>query len=198
VTVGKVHSTAFLTQKVGDFWNRLLGPGGSHREAEDTNRCRTCLVQLLAKLPHGCSQHLSMNLRVDGIHMVEVSWREYDSLLVQDFGRWNSGTLGKEKNGIGQSRTHDVYQERAPIPPSESGAAKIHEVDFDSFLDDILRQAFQKRFLGLQLMEGGVDQIYAKDADRFLLGNIGKIQHVNVQQDVVGLALGLHGICSIG
>ena len=51
-----------------------------------------------------------------------------------------------------------------------------------------LRHAFQKRFLGLQFVERRVDEIDAENTDGFLLEDIGRIEHVDVQQDVVGRA----------
>ena len=43
----------------------------------------------------------------------------------------------------------------------------------------------------LQFIERGVDEIDAENADGFLLEDIRRIAHVDVQQDVVGRAAGL-------
>ena len=66
---------------------------------------------------------------------------------MQNFVGGNSGVYGGEEHGLGKSLAHEVCQERVAIPSGEGGAAKIHEVDFDSFLDDLLCQAFEKGFL---------------------------------------------------
>src|SRR5882672_6226814 len=137
------------TQQVGDFWTRLFGFKRSRREAEDANRCGVGLPQFLVKLLNACGQQLSMNQRMSGIHVFERSWREYNGFLVQNFVGRNSGIYGGEEHGLGKSLAHEVCQERGAIPSSEGGAAKIHEIDFDSLLNDVLCQAFQEGFLRL-------------------------------------------------
>ncbi len=98
----------------------------------------------------------------------------------------------EEKNtASASSLTHEVCQERGAIPAGEGGATKIHEVDFDAFLDDLLRQTIEKGFLRVYLIERGVDEIDAQNTDGFLLQDIGRIAHINVQQELVGRAAGL-------
>src|ERR1700722_4432637 len=83
-----------------------------------------------------------------------------------------------------------MEQQDTAIPTFECRPAKIHEVDLDS-LFDVLCQACQKRFLGLQFIERRVNKIDAENADGFLLENVGGIAHIDVQQDVVRRATGL-------
>src|SRR5215472_314987 len=129
-----------------------------------------------------------MNLSTNGVHMAEVSWREHDGLLVQKLRGRNRGACRGKKHSLGESGVHEVCQERGAIPASERGAAKVNEVDFDSFFLDVLCQPGEKRVLRLLLIKGGVDEIDAQNTDGFLLKDIRGIPHVNVQQNLVGWA----------
>src|ERR1700682_418542 len=123
--------------------------------------------------------------------MAKEARGKHDGFLVESFGGWNGGTLGGEKYGFSESRRHQGSQERTAGPSLECRPAKIDVVDFDALLDDVLRHAFQKRFLALQFVECRVDEIDSQNTDGFLLEDVGGIQHVDVHQDVVGRAAGL-------
>jgi len=59
----------------------------------------------------------------------------------------NSGLMEEKNTASASPRARGVPGALWRIPSGEGGAAKIHEVDFDSFLDDLLCQAFEKGFL---------------------------------------------------
>src|SRR5256884_548314 len=86
-----------------------------------------------------------MNPPMSGIHVAEVSWREHNGFLVQGFSGGNSGTCRAEEHRLGESCVHEVGQECGAIPAGKRRAAKINEVDFDSFSRDVLCQAGEKR-----------------------------------------------------
>ena len=75
-----------------------------------------------------------MDFCMNWVHMFKVSWREYDSFLVKDFSRRNRRATGGEKDGLRDTRVHQLRQERASVPRLEGEPAQIHIVDFDSFL----------------------------------------------------------------
>src|SRR5262249_37679405 len=101
-----------------------------------------------------------MNLCMNRIHMPEVSWREDNRLLVENFGRRHCGAGRGEKHGFGKSRMHEVREECGTIPTGKSWAANIDEIDFDPVPYDAVRQTVKKRFPRLQLIERGVDKIH--------------------------------------
>src|SRR5215469_2567976 len=176
------------TQQVGDSGGWFFGAGWSRRRAEDANRRGARVAQFLPELLKGCGQHLSVDLPMNGIHMAEVSWRKHNSLLVQKLRGGDRGVCRGEKHCLGESGMYEVCHERGAIPAGECEAAKINEVDFDSFFLDVLCQAGEKRFLCLLLIKRGVDEIDAQDTDGFLLKDIRGIPQVNVQQNLVGRA----------
>jgi len=51
---------------------------------------------------------------------------------------------------------------------------------------------YQAGFLRLQLIERGVDKIDPQNTDGFLLKDVGRIAQIDVQQELVGRAAGLH------
>jgi len=75
-----------------------------------------------------------MDFCMNWVDMLKVSWREYDSFLVKDFSRRNRRATGGEKDGLCDTRVHQLRQERASVPRLEGEPAQIHIVDFDSFL----------------------------------------------------------------
>jgi len=74
-----------------------------------------------------------MYLSVSGVHVAEVSWREHNGFLVQDLSGGNGGVCRGEEHCLSESCLHEVCEERGAIPVGEGGAAKINEVDLDSF-----------------------------------------------------------------
>src|SRR5215472_733875 len=131
-----------------------------------------------------------MNFRVNRIYMFEVSWREYDGLLVKDFGRRDLRGGRRKTNCFSEAGLHQMHQERAEVPHLKGGTAQVHIIDFDS-LFYILGHTLKEGLLCFRLMESGIDQVYAKDANRLLLKEVGRIPHVDVQHDVVWLAFRL-------
>ena len=83
---------------------------------------------------------------MSGVHVAEVSWREHNGFLVQDLIEGNGGAGRAVEHRLGESCVHEVCQKRGAIPAGERRAAKINEVDFDSFFHDFC-QAGEKRFL---------------------------------------------------
>src|SRR5580658_4499251 len=168
--------------------SRLLGRERSNSQAEKTSGRRVPFTQLIPKLLNTGSQQSRVNLRVRLIHVAEVSRRKHDRFLVESL-RWRDGRpLRGEKYRLGQSRGNQMSQQGGAVPTLERRPAKIQIVDLDALLDDVLRQAFEKGFLALQSIERGVDQIHAQNSNRFLLKHIGRIEHIHVQQQVVGRA----------
>ena len=123
--------------------------------------------------------------------MYEGTWREHHGFLVEHVPRRQRGALRRKTDGLRESRVNCVNQERALVPGLKRWTAEIDVVDFDAFLD-ILSNVFKERLFALNLIKGGVNQIYAEDADRLLLEDVGGIPHINVQEQVVWLAARLH------
>src|ERR1700730_16899437 len=71
------------------------------------------------------------------------------------------------------------------IPAREGWPPKLQEIDFYSVPDNILCESLEKRFLRLQLVEGGEDEIHAKNTNRLLLQDIRRISQIYVQENVV-------------
>src|ERR1700722_7844437 len=113
-----------------------------------------------------------MNLRVNGIGVAEVPRCKHNGLLIKNLGRGNRKTLGGEKYRLCESCANQMDEQGATIPTLECWPAKIYVVDLDPLCDDILRQAFQKGFLGLRFIESGMDEVDAQDPDGLLLENI--------------------------
>jgi hypothetical protein len=66
------------------------------------------------------------------VHMVKVSWREYDSFLVKDFSRRDVRGGGRKTNCFSKARLHQMHQERAGVPHLKGRTAQVHIIDFDS------------------------------------------------------------------
>jgi hypothetical protein len=90
------------------------------------------------------------------------------------------GGVGREPDGFGESPVHQVRQKSFVIPAGEGWPAKLHKVDFYAVPDDILSVSVEKRFLRLKLVEGGEDEIHAKNTNRFLPQGIRRISQVDV------------------
>jgi len=90
----------------------------------------------------------------------EGSWREYNGFLVHNF---IGGTVAsmREEHGLGKPSARGVPRAWGD-PIQRRRGHEIYEVDFDSFLDDVLCQGPQEGFLRLQLIERGIDKIDAR------------------------------------
>src|ERR1700739_393544 len=127
-----------------------------------------------------------MDCRMSRINVFERSWREHGSCLVEDVhGRHGRPTAWKT-DGFSETCAHQLSQNRALIPPFESGATHFRIVNFNAFLD-VLNNSFEKRLFRLQLVEDSVDKVHAQDADSLLLERVGRIPQVDMENYLVRL-----------
>src|SRR6266550_3459361 len=141
------------TKQVGNFRRWFVRRERSNCQAKKTSGDQVCFAKFLLKLLNTRSQQPRVNLRVNCIRVAKISRCKHDGLLIEDFRRGNGRALGGEKYRFCESGTHQVDQQGTAIPILECRPAKIYVVDLDALRDNVLRQAFQKRFLGLHFIE---------------------------------------------
>src|SRR5882757_2310462 len=81
-------------------------------------------------------------------------------------------------------------KDRSLVPTVEGAPAQFHIVDFDALLD-VLGNIVEETLFRLRLKKHGIDQVHAQDTDSLLLEQVGGITHVDMQDDVIRLAIGL-------
>src|SRR5260370_20162441 len=119
------------TKQAGDVWRQFVGRGRSSREAEKSSGRRVRFAQLSPKLLNGGSQQSRVNLGMSGVHVAKISGREYDSFLVESFGRGNGGAPGGGEYGVGESPGPQIGQEGRAEPTTASPPAENDGVDCD-------------------------------------------------------------------
>ena len=113
----------------------------------------------------------------------ETAALDEDGALVEFLGRLNNLSIGAEHGSAPQPLRDELQAHEAVVHLGESRTAETDHVDLDAFGREVVEQAADEFFrLGMQA-ECAVDQIDADDAERFLLGDIFRIEHADVDDD---------------
>ena len=99
----------------------------------------------------------------------EAAAFDEDGLLVEDLGGLKNFAAGAEHDGVGEAVAHEVERHEAVVHVSEGGAGEFQHVHLDTIEAQIIGEGGDELLKVVAVVEGGVNEVGADDADGLLL-----------------------------
>ena len=132
----------------------------------------------------GAGEHVG----VDERGRVEATAEDEDGFFVETFADLHDLAFCGEEGGVGEAAFDELEGDLAVVDLSEVGAVEFEHVNLDRAWAEFFGEGFDERAERVAVVEGGVDEIDAEDAEGALLFEIGVVGETDVEEDFVGFA----------
>ena len=140
--------------------------------------------ELLAEFDGGAGEHVG----VDERGRVEATAEDEDGFFVEPFADLHDLAFCGEEGGVGEAAFDELEGDLAVVDLGEVGAVEFEHVDLDRAWAEFFGEGFDERAERVAVVEGGVDEIDAEDAEGALLFEVGVVGETDVEEDFVGFA----------
>ena len=106
-----------------------------------------------------------------------------DSALVEFLGRLHDLAIGAEHRRAPQPLRDELQAHEAVVHLGESRPTETDHVDLNAFRREVVEQAADEFFRFAMQPERTVDEVDPDDAERFLLGDVFRIEHADVDDN---------------
>ncbi len=139
----------------------------------------------MGKLGAGALDHV----HVSESERAKAAALEEDRFLAQEiFGEGDAA--GADEDGVSQAAFHQCHSHEAVVHGGEGRAGELEHIHLDALGGQIVHERFDDDLGALVVVESGVDEVDADDAESFLLGDIFAIPHTDMEEDLAGLGEG--------
>ena len=110
--------------------------------------------------------------------------------LVEFFGRLHDFAVRAEHGGAAQTLGHQMEAHQTVVDPGKGRSAEADHVHLDTFRREVIEQAADQLFRRAMETEGAVDEIDPDNSDRFLLRDVLRVEHADMNDDLIDAPAG--------
>jgi hypothetical protein len=92
---------------------------------------------------------------------------------------------------VTEADPHQMEREEPIVDPGKGRPPHHHPIDLEALAADVVEERFEQLIGMAPVMDTGVDEIHAEASEGILLACVARIEHPDVNDDVVRLAAGL-------
>ena len=149
----------------------------------------------LARLPLGVGgeEHRGRrdHLEIEPRHRTEPASLEEHTAPADRLGGEQGLAVGAEEHRMREADPHEMEGEEPVVDAGEDGPPHHHPIDLEALPPHVVEERLEQLVGIAPVMDTGMDEVHAKTTEGILLAGIARVEHPNVDDDVIGGAAGL-------